>query len=40
MGEFNRAFADIAEAKRIDDLKRSQTPLPEPKQAAPSLGKN
>jgi len=40
MGEFNRAFADIAEAKRIDDLKRRQTPLPEPKQTAPSSGKN
>jgi curved DNA-binding protein CbpA len=40
MGEFNRAFADIAQAKRIDDLNRSQTPLPEPQQTAPSSGKN
>jgi hypothetical protein len=40
MGEFNRAFADIAQAKRIDDLNRSQTPLPEPQQTTPSSGKN
>jgi curved DNA-binding protein CbpA len=40
MGDFNRAFADIARAKRIDDLNRSQTPLPEPQQTAPSSGKN
>jgi curved DNA-binding protein CbpA len=40
MGQFNRAFADIAEAKRIDDLNRSQTPLPKPQQTAPSSGKN
>jgi lipoprotein NlpI len=36
MGEFKRAFADIAEAKRIDDLNRSH----EPQQTAPSSGKN
>jgi curved DNA-binding protein CbpA len=40
MGDFNRAFADIARAKRIDDLNRSQTPLPEPQQALRSSGKN
>jgi curved DNA-binding protein CbpA len=40
MGAFNRAFDDIAQAKRIDDLNRSQTPPPEPQQTAPWLGKN
>jgi tetratricopeptide (TPR) repeat protein len=40
MGDFKRAFADIARAKRIDDLNRSQTPLPEPRQALRSSGKN
>jgi curved DNA-binding protein CbpA len=30
MGAFNRAFADIAQAKRIDDLNRSQTLSPKP----------
>jgi curved DNA-binding protein CbpA len=40
MGQFNRAFADIAQAKRIDDSNRSQTPLPQPQQTAPSSGKN
>jgi len=40
LGQFNRAFADIAQAKRIDDLNRSQTPPPEPRQTAPSSGKN
>jgi curved DNA-binding protein CbpA len=36
MGQFNRAFADIAEAKRIDDLNRSQAPSSEPRQTSPS----
>jgi curved DNA-binding protein CbpA len=40
MGDFKRAFADIAQAKRIDALKRNQTPLPEPQQTARSSGKN
>ena len=40
MGDFNRAFADIAQAKRIDDLNRGQTPRPNAQQAAPSSGKN
>ena len=40
MGDFNHAFTDIAQAKRIDDLNRSQTPLPALQQTAPSLGKN
>jgi curved DNA-binding protein CbpA len=40
MGDFKRAFADIAQAKRIDDLNRSQTPLPGPQPKEPSSGKN
>ena len=40
MGAFNRAFADVAQAKRIDDLSRRQTPMPESQQTAPSSGKN
>jgi curved DNA-binding protein CbpA len=40
MGDFKRAFADIARAKRIDDLNRSQTPQPEPRQTLRSSGKN
>ncbi|SDT35932.1 DnaJ domain-containing protein [Bradyrhizobium canariense] len=39
MGDFKRAFADIAQAKRIDDLNRSQTPLAESQQIS-SSGKN
>jgi tetratricopeptide (TPR) repeat protein len=33
MGDLKRAFADIAKAKRIDDLSRTQTPPIKPKQA-------
>jgi tetratricopeptide (TPR) repeat protein len=40
MGDFNRAFADIARAKRIDASNRGQTPPPGPQKTLPSSGKN
>jgi curved DNA-binding protein CbpA len=36
MGDLKHAFADIAQAKRIDDLSRTRVPALEPKQASPS----
>jgi curved DNA-binding protein CbpA len=38
MGQFNRAYADVAQAKRIDDSNRSRTPPPEPQQTSPASG--
>jgi len=35
MGDLKHAFADIAEAKRIDELGRNQAPARKPKQASP-----
>jgi Flp pilus assembly protein TadD len=35
MGDLKHAFADIAEAKRIDELGRNQAPPLKPKQASP-----
>jgi curved DNA-binding protein CbpA len=38
--EFDRAFADIAQAKRIEHANRTKTALSAPHQATPSSGKN
>jgi curved DNA-binding protein CbpA len=40
MHQSDRAFADIAQAKRIESSNRTRTPLPGPHQAPPSSGKN
>jgi curved DNA-binding protein CbpA len=40
MGDLKHAFADVAQAKRIDDSSRSQPPAPKPQQASPSSGNN
>jgi curved DNA-binding protein CbpA len=39
MHEFDRAFADIAQAKRIENSTRIKAPLPTPRKAAPPSGK-
>jgi curved DNA-binding protein CbpA len=39
MHEFDRAFADIAQAKRIENSIRPRTPLPAPRRASPASGK-
>jgi tetratricopeptide (TPR) repeat protein len=39
MHEFDRAFADIAQAKRIENSIRPKTPLPAPRRASPASGK-
>jgi hypothetical protein len=40
MHEFDRAFADIAQAKRIENSNRAKAALPAPHKASPSSAKN